>query len=321
MFCGECGRAAGPRAVPAPGATSNARAAAPGSAAPVRNGTPAGSRPTPVDPARRPAPAAPTVRDTVAIDRNWLSAEFEYAPVMVPASGPEPEPNTDADAGSRLEESPAEGELVLEETVADADSITDAGEPGPTDSPLVAAELLDAELSNAESSGADASDAGRSDAEPSGAGLSGVGPSDVEQSDPEPQDPAAVDGVPASVETGPAPSDGNDRLALRAAPPAIWDPPAPTSRLAPPVASYRDDAEDNELTRIVPRRGAGVRFVLQFSTGERSIRTSCPDHRSREIRVKNAPRVRPGAGCVLDSRPLLRQRFRDSGTERRPAAL
>jgi hypothetical protein len=176
----------------------------------------------------RAAPPAPTVRDTVALDRNWLSAEFEYAPVMLPARDPGPEAEQ---VDPSLEETVAEAELVPTEAEAEAEA--EAGEPElvePSEDELDADEVA-----------------------------------------------AAVLHVSAPVPAVPA-APAEDRYAgtaISSVPPVVWDPPVPTTRLTPapsggvvPASAAHDEIEDNELTRIVPRRGVGVRFVLQFSTGE-----------------------------------------------------
>jgi hypothetical protein len=151
------------------------------------------------------------MRDTVALDRNWLSAEFEYAPVMVPAAEPVVEPE-------HVSAEPAVAEP------ADLDPSAPDTEAPDTHSPATDAPATDAP--------------------------------DTDSSNPDARQTEVAESLVA------------DRSAIHSAPPVIWDAPVPSPRVAAPIAAYRDDAEDNELTRIVPRRGAGVRFVLQFSTGE-----------------------------------------------------
>jgi hypothetical protein len=219
MFCGECGRAAGPRAVPAPGAKGAARAAtgARPATAPLA-GTTGGSLSPDVD---RPAPSTTAMRDTVALDRNWLSAEFEYAPVMVPAAEPVVEP-----------------EHVSAEHVSAEPAVAVPADLDPS--------APDTEAPDTHSPATDAPDADAPDADAP----------DTDSSHPDARETEVAESLVA------------DRSAIHSAPPVIWDAPVPSPRVAAPIAAYRDDAEDNELTRIVPRRGAGVRFVLQFSTGE-----------------------------------------------------
>jgi len=205
MFCGECGRSVIARIGKPPAGTT----------------------------AAKPEPAPPIgPRDTIVLDRNWLSAEFETAdfddadldshPVMRPA-GPEPVPDPVVD-------SVPESEPHVEEE-HEAEIVAEAVAPAP---PAAASPVI---------------------APP----VTVVPPAELLSAIPE--------RVSSPKPVAPSRSAAADGAADRAAD-ARYSPGHKHVAEVPVAEAGSETEDDLEQTRIVPRREAGERFVLQFSTGE-----------------------------------------------------